>query len=172
MKNINELSEEEQIEIVGLNWVEIVYIKNPSKEVEINAVRNLDYNFNWDIFINNRIKSKEAIELYNRLKNGKKDNKMKSIVDIDKLVELIHKGGSPYNNIIKYMPEDIKMGLIKKSGHYITLMGDESEEIQIAAARNMLYYDGLYDNMVDRYIKNIKAKDIYYKMKKVYGVMR
>lgn len=68
----NNLSEEELIEVINngnpINF--IGYIKNPSEAVQLEAVRNFNYNFEYlEEYVKIWIKSDEALLLFNKLKS-------------------------------------------------------------------------------------------------------
>jgi hypothetical protein len=89
---INNMSEDDQINYVIRKWLNIRYIQNPSEKVQLAAIKkeiasiiyinkptelvqievvnNFNFNFNYDYFIKEYITSDRAKELYKKMKKA------------------------------------------------------------------------------------------------------
>jgi hypothetical protein len=119
LKDINDLTEDEQIKLVSSNfgW-DIKYIKTPSEKVQLAAV-----------------------------------------------IENI--------NVIRYIDnpsEKAQLVLAKCFPEHIDLIKDPFESVQLEAAKNLSNYN--IDNYVEQYITAPKAKELYYKLRKVNKVIK
>lgn len=72
--------------------------------------------------------------------------------------------------LIKYInnpTEAVQLASIKILGYIIEVIKNPTEVTQIEAVKNLDYYDDIEDIFVNKYIKSDKAKELYYKLKKM-----
>jgi hypothetical protein len=80
-----------------------------------------------------------------------------------------------HNWIISYIKkptERVQLAAVKISGWAIENIKEPTELVQIEAINNLDYFEEYEDRLVEKYITSEKAKELYNRLKKVYGVMK
>jgi hypothetical protein len=96
---------------------------------------------------------------------------LKSINNIDDLIRFVNSTGQ-FCQYIDVCSEQLKMELIKRSSYYIWHIINPSTEIQTEVVKGFKYYDDGDDITMRRNIRSVKARKLYYKLKKVRGVIK
>jgi hypothetical protein len=160
MKDFNDLSEDEQVEIITNFYSKfkfyVLYVPSKDCKYLLNAffyylnINNLSENVKFRIVEKNVF----IIEFI--------DNPSYK-------VQSAFINSNPYNiRFLKKPTEKIQLLAVRKYGEVIKCIDNPSEKVQLEAVRSLEYFDYIFIEI----FTSPKAKELYYKLKKVHGVIK